>query len=233
MNKIYTGVEEAVAGIPSGATVALGGLFTAGSPTWLIRALARSEAKDLTLVVQSVGVGNVEVNELVENGQVSKVIANYPFYRSPHAGAQHLFEQLVRAGQIEVEVYPLGTFVEKLRAAGAGIPAFYTPTGVGTLVEAGKEKRTFNGQEYILETALKPDFALIHAYRGDAEGNLVYRKTSRNYNHVMATAADVAIAEVEKLVDVGELDPERVHTPGIYIQRVVQVARLDIVPSIE
>jgi len=233
MNKVYPSVDEAVADILPGASVALGGFFTAGSPVWLILALARRGVGDLTIIVQSVGVGNIEVNELVENGQIRKVIANYPFYRSATRGEQHRFEQLVRLGDIEVEVYPIGTFIEKMRAGGAGIAGFYTPTGVGTLVEEGKERRLFGGREYVLETALKPDFAFVHAYKGDAEGNLIYRKTSRNYNHAMAMAADVTIAEVENLVEVGELDPDCVHTPGIYVQRVVKVERLEVVPSID
>jgi 3-oxoacid CoA-transferase subunit A len=233
INTVYPSVEKAIADIPSGATIALGGFFTAGSPMWLIRALARRGVGDLTIIVQSVGIGNIEVNELIENRQVTKVIANYPFYRSATKGAQHLFEQLVRLREIEVEVYPMGTFIEKLRSGGAGIAGFYTPTGVGTLVEEGKEKRVFNSREYILETALKADFAFIHAYKGDDEGNLVYRKTSRNYNHAMAMTADVTIAEVENLMEAGELDPDFVHTPGIYVQRVVKVERLEVVPSID
>ena len=232
MNKVYPSVDGVVADILPGATIALGGFFSAGSPVWLIQALARRGVGDLTIIVQSAGVGNIEVNELIENRQVRKVIANYPFYRSATRGEQHPFEQLVRLGEIEVEVYPIGTFIEKLRAGGAGIAGFYTPTGVGTLVEEGKDKRVFNGREHILETALKPDFALVHAYKGDGEGNLVYRKTSCNYNHAMAMAADVTIAEVENLVEVGELDPDCVHTPGIYVQRVVEVERLAVVPSI-
>lgn len=233
MNKICLSVEEAIAGIPSGTTIAFGGFFTAGSPSSLIRTLARSGIGNLTIIVQSVGVGNIEVDDLVENGQVKKVIASYPFYRSATKGEHHLFEQLVRTGEIEVEVYPMGTFIEKMRAGGAGIAAFYTPTGVGTVAEQGREKRMFNGREYILKTALKPDFAFVHAHKGDAEGNLVYRKTSRNYNHAMAMAADVTIAEVENLMEVGELEPDCVHTPGLYIQRVVHVARLKVAPSID
>jgi len=233
MNKVYPSVGEAVAGILPGATIALGGFFTAGNPAWLIRALALRRVGELTIIVQSVGVGNIEVNELIENGQVTKVIANYPFYRSATRGEHHRFEKLVRLGEIAVEVYPIGTFIEKLRAGGAGIAGFYTSTGVGTLVEEGKEKRVFNGREYILETALKPDFAFVHAYKGDSDGNLVYRKTSCNYNHAMAMAADVTIAEVENLVEVGELDPDCVHTPGIYVQRVVKVERLEVIPSID
>lgn len=231
MNKVYPGPEEAVADIPSGAVVAIGGFFTCGTPTWLTKALAKLGAKDLTIIIQSFGVGATEVNELAENGQVKKVIGNYPFYRTTEKGAQHLFEQLVRAGKIEVEVYPMGTFVEKMRAGGAGIAAFYTPTGVGTLIAEGKETRVFNGREYLLETALRPDFALVHAWKGDTEGNLIYRKTARNYNAVMAMSAKVTVAEVEQLFQPGELDPNCIHTPGIYVHRVVKVDRLNITPS--
>ena len=188
---------------------------------------------NLTIVVQSVGVGNVEVNELIENGQVIKVIANYPFYRSATKGKQHYFEQLVRAGKIDVQVYPMGTFIEKMRARGSGIAGFYTRAGVGTSVEHDKEKKIFDGREYILETALKLDFAFVHALKGDAEGNLIYRKTARNYNPVMAMAADVTIAEVENIMEVGELDPDCIQTPGIYVQKVVKVERLDIIPGID
>lgn len=231
MNKVYLTPEEAVADIPSGAVVAIGGFFTCGTPTHLTKALARLGIRDLTIIIQSFGVGATEVNELAENGQVKKVIGNYPFYRSAEKGKQHLFEQLVRAGKIAVEVYPMGTFVEKMRAGGAGIAAFYTPTGAGTLVAEGKETRLFNGREYVLETALKPDFALVHAFKGDTEGNLMYRKTARNYNVVMAMSAKITIAEVEQLVDPGQIHPDCVHTPGIYVQRVVKVDRLNITPS--
>ncbi|MFH1647118.1 MAG: CoA transferase subunit A [Chloroflexota bacterium] len=225
MNKVYANVDEAVADIPQGASVALGGFFTAGSPVWLIKALAKRRVGSLTLIVQSVGVGNVEVNQLIENLQVKKVIANYPFYRSATAGKQHVFELLVRAGAIELEIYPMGTFIEKLRAAGAGIPAFYVAAGVGTGLDENREKRFFNDKVYMLETALKPDFALIHAYKGDTHGNLLYRKTARNYNNVMAMAADVTIAEVEELVEAGKMDPNLVSTPGIYVERVVKVEK--------
>jgi len=231
MNKVYTTPERAVADIPSGSIVALGGFFTCGAPTCLTKALAKLGVRGLTIIIQSFGVGALEVNELVENDQVQKVIGNYPFYRSAERGARHRFEQLVRAGKIAVEVYPMGTFVEKMRAGGAGIAAFYTPTGAGTLVAEGKETRIFNGREYVLETALKPDFALIHAWKGDAEGNLTYRKTAHNYNIAMAMSAGVTIAEVEQLVEPGHIDPDCVHTPGIYVQRVVKVDRLNIVPS--
>lgn len=233
MNKVIEHVDKAIADIKDGAVVGLGGFFTCGSPTSLIRTLARHKAKNLTIVVQSVGVGNSEVNELIENGQVSRVVANYPFYRSVTKGKEHRFEQLVREGNIKVEVFPMGTFVEKLRAAGAGLAGFYTPTGVGTLVEEGKEKREFDGKEYILETALKLDFAFVHSFMADQEGNLQYRKTSRNYCHAMAIAACTTIAETENLAELGELDPDLVHTPGIYVNRIVKIDKIIRKPGID
>ena len=231
MNRAYPSADEAVADVFDNATIALGGFFTAGSPIRLTEALANQGAKNLTIIVQSVGIGNWEVNMLLETHQVRKVICNYPFFRS--ASRVSLFEQQLRAGEVECEVYPLGTFIEKLRAGGAGIAGFYTPTGVGTLVAEGKECRAFNGKEYLLELALSPDFAFVHAYKGDSYGNLVYRETSRNYNPEMAMSANITIAEVENLVGPGEINPDQVHTPGIFVQRVVKVDRPDIDVTIE
>jgi len=231
VNKVYPSIDEAVADMFDNATIALGGFFTAGSPIYLTEALANQGAKNLTIIVQSVGIGNWEVNLLLETHQVKKVICNYPFFRS--ASRTSLFEQQLRAGEVECEVYPLGTFIEKLRSGGAGIAGFYTPTGAGTLVAEGKECRVFDGKEYLLELALHPDFAFIHAYKGDSFGNLVYRETSRNYNPEMAMSANITIAEVENLVEPGELDPDHVHTPGIFVQRVVKVDRPDINVTID
>ena len=225
MDKTYASVEEAIADIPDGATIAFGSFFTAGKPTALTKALAKKGVKDLTIVVQQVGTGNEEMLELVTNGQVKKAICNYPFPRSASKGAQHPFEQAVRGGKIKLEIYPIGTFVEKLRCAGAGIPGFYTPTGVGTVVAEGKEVRVFNGIECLLELALPVDYAFVHAWKGDREGNLVYRFTAQNYNNAMAMAGKVTIAEVETLVDAGELDPNFIHTPGIFVKRVVETGR--------
>src|SRR4030042_6864521 len=233
LDKTVTGVDKAVADIPDGASVAIGGFFTAGMPFQLVQALARHKAKNLTIICQSFGPGNEEISQLVLQGKLKKAVCNYPFYRSATRGAKSPFEQAVRAGKVELEVYPLGTFIEKLRAAGAGLAAFYTPTGAGTVVESGKEKRTFNGRDYLLEMALKPDYALVHAWAGDRMGNLVCRKTARNYNPEMAAAARITIASVEKLVEPGELDPDKIHIPGIYVQRVVEVERLHYIPSIE
>lgn len=233
MNKVISSIDEAVADIPDGASIAIGGFFTAGTPVDLIQALARQGARNLTLICQSMGPGNEEAVQLVVQGQVRKAICNYPFYRSATRGANSPFEQAVRAGQIELEVYPMGTFIEKLRAGAAGLAGFYTPTGVGTVVERGKEKKSFNGHDYLLELATKPDYAFVHAWRGDSVGNLTYRKTARNYNPEMAAAGRITIAAVEELVEPGELDPDRVHTPGIYVQRVVKVQRRNYIPSID
>jgi len=233
LDKTYANVDETVADIPDGASVAIGGFFTAGTPFQLIRALAKCKAKDLTIICQAFGPGNEDISQLVMQGQVKKAVCNYPFYRSATRGLKSPFEQAVRAGKVEVEVYPMGTFIERLRAAAAGLAAFYTPTGVGTVVEWGKEKRVFNGEEYLLELAFKPDYALVHAWSGDRMGNLICRKTARNYAPEMAAAARITIASVEELVEPGELDPDKVHVPGIYVQRVVEVERLNYIPSIE
>ena len=233
MDKVFASIDDAVADIPDGASIAIGGFFTAGTPVDLIQALSRASAKNLTIICQSMGPGNEDVTQLVVQGQVKKAICNYPFYRSATRGADSPFEQAVRAANIEVEVYPMGTFIEKLRAGGAGLAGFFTPTGVGTVVERGKEKKTFNGREYLLETALKPDYAFVHAWRGDSVGNLMYRKTARNYNPEMAAAGKITIAAVEELVELAELDPDKVHTPGIYVQRVVRVQRRNYIPTID
>jgi 3-oxoacid CoA-transferase A subunit len=233
MDKVYESIDEAVADIPDGASIAISGFFTAGTPVHLIRALARQGAKDLTLICQQVGPGNEDLTKLVLQGQVKKAVCTYPFYRSVTKGANSPFEKAVRAGRIELEVYPMGTFIEKLRVAGAGLAGFYTPTGVGTVVETGKEKRVFNGCEYLLEMALKPDYALVYAWKGDRTGNRVCRKTARNYNPEMAAAARITIASVEEIVEPGELDPDSVHIPGIYVQRMVRVDRQDYIPTID
>jgi 3-oxoacid CoA-transferase A subunit len=233
LDKVYPSVDEAVADIPDGASIAIGGFFTAGTPIPLIQALARQGAKDLTIICMQMGPGNEDINQLVINKQVKKAICNYPFYRSASRGADSPAEKAVRAGKLEMEVYPMGTFIEKLRAAGAGIAAFYTPTGIGTVVEAGRERRVFGDREYLLELALKPDYAFVYAYQGDRMGNLVCHKTARNYNPEMAAAAVVTIAAVENLVKTGELEPDMVHVPGIYVQRVVKVERPEYFPTID
>jgi 3-oxoacid CoA-transferase A subunit len=239
MNKVAGNMEEALCGIEDGAVVAIGGFFAAGVPRLLLKALIDKGIKDLTLACGSGPLlgAQEELNGLVNNGQIKKMIDSYGLFRSATKGAQHPFEQQVRSGKIELEVYPMGTLCEKYRMAGAGIPAFYVPVGAGTLLQEStstnveenrkkRETRIINGQTCLLEYALKPDFALVHAYKGDSEGNLRYRKTARNFNHVMAMAARVTIAEVENLVEPGELDPDSVHTPGIFVQRVLKVRRI-------
>ena len=233
MDKVYPSVDEAVADIPDGASIAIGGFFTAGTPISLIQALARQGAKDLTIICMQMGPGNDDISQLITNKQIKKAICNYPFYRSVSRGADSPAEQAVRTGKLEMEVYPMGTFIEKLRAGGAGISAFYTPTGVGTVVEAGKEKRAFGDRKYLLELALKPDYAFVYAYKGDRIGNLICHKTARNYNPEMAAAAGITIAAVENLVEIGGLEPDMVHVPGIYVQRVVKVSRPEYFPSID
>jgi 3-oxoacid CoA-transferase subunit A len=233
LDKVYPSIDEAVADIPDGASIAIGGFFTAGTPVPLIQALARQGAKDLIIICMQMGPGNEDINQLIINKQIKKAICNYPFYRSASRGADSPVEQAVRAGELEMEVYPMGTFIEKLRAGGAGIAAFYTPTGIGTVVETGKEKRAFGDREYLLELALKPDYAFVYAYRGDRMGNLVCHKTARNYNPEMAASARITIAAVENLVKVGELEPDMVHVPGVYVQRVVKVERPEYFPTID
>ncbi|MBP1707719.1 MAG: scoA [Chloroflexi bacterium] len=223
MDKVFPSIEEAIKDIPEGASVGFPGFFSCGNPVFLTRALAKQGTKNLTLVVMQLGVGNEEINELIQNGQVKKAVCNYPFYRS--ASKKSVFEQLLIAGNVECELYPMGTFAEKLRAAGAGIPAFYTPTGVGTYVAEGKEVRVFDGRECLLEKALKIDYGFIHAWKADHMGNLVFRKTSRNYNPDIARAARVAIVEAEEVVETGELDPDMVHLPSVYVKRVVKVGK--------
>jgi len=222
-----------VADIPEGASIAIGGFFTAGTPVPLIQALARQGAKNLTIICQQIGPGSEDITQLVVNKQVKKAICTYPFYRSVTRGAKSPFEQAVRSGAVELEVYPMGTFIEKLKAGGAGIAGFYTPTGVGTIVEVGKEKRRFGEREYLLELAIKPDYAFVYAYQGDRMGNLVCRKTARNYTPEMAAAARITIAAVDNLAEAGQLDPDKIHVPGIYVQRVVKVDRRLYVPTIE
>ncbi len=239
MDKVVKDVKEAVAGIEDGAVVAIGGFFAAGVPRILLRELVEKKVKRLTLACGSGPLLGAmeELMALVNNGQIAKVIDSYGLFRSATKGGQHPFEQQIRAGEIELEVYPMGTLAEKYRMAGAGIPAAFIPVGTGSMLEETtitnieknrqkREVRVIDGEKCILEYALKPDFALIHAHTGDPEGNLRYRKTAQNFNHVMAMAADATIAEVENIVASGELDSESVHTPGIFVKRVVKVPRI-------
>ena len=215
MNKAVKDAREAIADLQDGATVMLGGFGLCGIPENLINALRDKGTKNLTIISNNAGIDGRGAGLLLEARQIRKIIATY-------VGENKLFEELALSGQLEVELVPQGTFSERMRAAGAGIPAFYTPTGYGTVVADGKETREFNGRMYVLERALTADFAFVKAWKGDAWGNLVYRKTARNFNPVMATAARVTIAEVEQLVDVGELEADRVHTPAIYVKRIFQ-----------
>ncbi len=239
MNKVVSSVEEAITDIEDGARIAIAGFLTAGVPRVLLKALIDKGVKNLTLIC---GCGPLlgapqETAQLIKNKQIKMIVDSYGLYRSVSKGKQDPLEQAVRAGEIEFRVYPMGTLAERLRAGGAGIPAFYTPTGVGTVVEDCivsnlkadnllKETRIFDGERYVLERALKPDFAFLHAYAGDKEGNLRYKMTARNFNPVMASASRISIVEVENIVEPGEIDPECIHTPGIYIQRMVQVPRI-------
>jgi len=239
MNKVYSDIIDALADLHDGGVIAIGGFFTAGVPRDLLRALAGKKIGNLVLACGSgplIG-AKEEAEALIANNQIRRIIDSYPLRRSPSMGMNDALEKKVRSNEIELEVVPMGTLAEKYRAAGAGIPAFYTPAGVGTPVSSSvisnserdperKETRFFDGKEYVLEQALPCDFAFVHAYMGDREGNLRYRKTARNFNHVMAMAARVTIAEVENLVEPGEIDPEDVHTPGIYVHRVIQVPRI-------
>ncbi|MGH9733006.1 MAG: CoA transferase subunit A [Candidatus Acidiferrales bacterium] len=215
MNKIVSCAEEAVKDIFDGARIMVGGFGLCGIPENLIRALARNGVKNLTTISNNVGVDGYGLGLLLSQKQIRKHIGTY-------LGNNKLLEQMILNKQIDLELLPQGTFSECIRAAGAGIAAFYTPTGVGTVVCADKEIREFNGCSYVLEHSLMADFALIKACKGDRWGNLIYRKTARNFNPIMATAATVTIAEVEQLTDIGALDPDGVHTPGIYVKRIIQ-----------
>jgi len=215
MDKRVPGADEAIASLRDGATILMGGFGMCGIPENLIAAVRRKGVKDLTVVSNNAGVDNFGIGLLLETRQVKKMISTY-------VGENKLFEKLVLSGQMEVELNPQGTFAERIRARGAGIPAFFTPTGYGTMVAEGKEVREFQGRQYVLERALRGDFAFIKASKGDRWGNLVYRKTTRNFNPVMATAADHVIAEVEELVEIGQLEPDHVHTPGIFVNAIFQ-----------
>ncbi len=239
MDKVVKSIEESLDGIEDGAVIGLGGFFAAGVPRLLMQALIRRGTKNLTICCGSgpqLG-ATKELEGLVANKQIRKVIDSYPLFRSATKGASHPFEQQIRSGEIILDVYPMGTLAEKYRAAGAGIPAFFNPVGVGSMVEEAvlsnveedrtpRETRVIDGKTCILEYALKPDFAFIHADTADREGNIRYRKTARNFNHVMAMAANVTIAEAENVVEPGGLDPDGIHTPGIFVQRVVKVPRI-------
>jgi len=215
MKKVFAGVEEAISDITDGASVMIGGFGLCGIPENLIDALLRKGLRNLHTISNNLGVDGFGMGKLLEAGMIASHIGSY-------VGENRLLESMVIAGTLQVTLVPQGTLAERIRAAGAGIPGFYTPAGVGTVVAEGKEEREFDGRKYILERALSADFALVKAWRGDRYGNLVYRKTARNFNPMMAAAGRVTIAEVEEIVEPGTLDPDHVVTPGIYVQRLVQ-----------
>jgi 3-oxoacid CoA-transferase subunit A len=215
MNKVIPDLKQAIADIQDGATVMIGGFGLCGIPENLIQALVEKGVRNLTVISNNAGTEDFGIGLLLGNQQVKKMIASY-------VGENRTFEELVRNGKLQIELSPQGTLAERIRAGGAGIGGFYTPTGYGTIAAENKETRTWNGRHYVLELPLRAQFALVKAWRGDPLGNLVYRATARNFNPVMATAADVTIAEVEELVEPGSLNPDHVDTPGIYIQRILQ-----------
>jgi 3-oxoacid CoA-transferase subunit A len=215
MNKVVASADEAVRDVFDGATIMVGGFGLCGIPENLIRALVKKGVKNLTTISNNAGIDGFGMGLLLAAGQIRKHIGTY-------VGENKLLEEMVLKGTMELQLVPQGTFSERIRAGGAGIPAFFTPTGVGTVVAENKEAREFDGRMYVMERALKADFALIKAWKGDKWGNLVYRKTARNFNPMMASAAKVTIAEVEHLVEPGELDPDTVHTPSIFVKRIFQ-----------
>ena len=217
---VFNSVAEALADIGDGATVMAGGFGLVGIPENLIAGLRDGGARGLTVISNNCGVDDWGLGLLLRTGQIRKMVASY-------VGENKEFERRFLSGELEVELNPQGTLAERIRAGGAGIPAFYVPAGVGTPVADGKEVRAFGGREYLLERALTADFALVKAWKGDRDGNLVYRRTARNFNPMMATAARVTIAEVEELLEPGALDPDQVHTPGIYVHRVVHCPEVE------
>ncbi len=219
IDKQVDSVAKAVADIPDGATVLVGGFGESGSPIELLHALIDQGAKNLTVVNNNTGSGHVGLAALIENGQVSKMICSFP-----RTANSTVFPDLYRAGKIELELVPQGTLAERIRAGGAGIPAFYTATSVGTPLAEGKEQRHFDGRDYVMEYGLRADFALIKAKQADRYGNLVYNKTARNFAPIMAMAATTTIVQVQSQVEVGMLDPEHIVTPGIFVKRFVNVA---------
>lgn len=215
MNKVVANAEEAIRDVADGASIMFGGFGLCGIPENLIRALVRKGVRNLTTISNNVGVDGFGMGLLLANGQISRHIGTY-------VGENKLLEEMVLQGRVQLDLVPQGTFSERIRAGGAGIPAFFTPAGVGTVVGEGKEVREFGGRPCLMEMALKADFAFVRAWKGDTWGNLVFRKTARNFSPMMATAAKVTIAEVEQLVAVGELDPDLVHTPSVYVKRIFQ-----------
>ncbi len=217
INKVVANADAAVSDIPDGATLMLGGFGLCGIPENCIAALLRRGIKNLTCISNNAGVDDFGIGLMLKKRQVKKMISSY-------VGENEEFERQLLSGELEVELIPQGTLAERIRAGGAGIPAFFTPAGYGTEVATGKESREFNGKIYLLEHWLKADFSIVKAWKGDTAGNLIYKGTARNFNPMMATAGKITIAEVEELVPVGELDPNQVHTPGIFVQRIFQGA---------
>ena len=216
MNKVYPDAAAALAGVlRDDMTIMAGGFGLCGIPETLIAAIRDSGVRGLTVISNNAGIDGVGLGLLLESRQIRKMISSY-------VGENKLFAELYLKGELELEFNPQGTLAERIRAGGAGVPAFFTKTGVGTLIAEGKETRDFDGESYVMERSLVSDLAIVHAWKADHEGNLVYRKTARNFNPVMATAARIIVAEVEHLVEPGEIDPDHIHTPGIFIQRIVR-----------
>ena len=219
--KVYSDATTALAGVLfDGMTIMSGGFGLCGIPEHLIAAIAKTGVKDLTVISNNCGVDGFGLGILLENRQIKKMVSSY-------VGENKLFEQLYLSGELELEFNPQGTLAERIRAGGAGIPAFFTKTGYGTLIADGKETRVFNGENYVMETGLVADLSIVKAWKADTEGNLVYRKTARNFNPMMATAGKVTLVEVEDLVEPGGLDPDHIHTPGIYVDRLIHGAHFE------
>ncbi len=215
MKKVYANADEAIFDIPDGATIMVGGFGLCGIPENLINALVKKGVKDLNTISNNMGIDDFGLGLLLKKGQIRS-------HKGSYVGENKYFEEMVLSGKLDLELIPQGTLAERIRAGGAGIPAFFTPTGFGTVVAEGKETREFHGRMYVMEHWLRADFSLVKAWKGDKWGNLIYRKTARNFNPMIATAGKITIAEVEHLVEPGELDPDQVHTPGIYVKRIFQ-----------
>ena len=220
INKIVQSIAEALSGVRDGATVMMGGFGSVGQPDELIEGLIEQGARDLTVVANNAGAGKVGLAKLMEMGRVRKIICSFP-----RSAGSTVFEEMYRAGKLELEIVPQGTLAERMRAAGAGIPAFFTPTGAGTKLAQGKEERVFNGRAHVLEAALPADVALVEAWEADRWGNLTFRESGRNFNPVMAMAAALTVVQASHLRELGEIAPDNVHTPGIFVNRVVHVTR--------
>ena len=215
MNKVVTSAREAIADVKDGASILAGGFGLCGVPENLITALAEKGVRNLTVISNNAGIDGAGLGVLLKNGQIRKMVSSY-------VGENKEFERQYLSGQLEVELTPQGTLSERIRAGGAGVPAFFTPTGVGTPIAEGKETREYDGRTYVLERAITADFAIVKAWKGDRFGNLVFRHTAMNFNPMCATAAKVTIAEVEEIVEVGEIDPDHIHTAGIFVHRIFQ-----------